>query len=134
MYEKEIVEIFLSRNLPVGTCGYSDVSFEDKLSPFKSVITTVIPYWFRPEKSHNISMYAMLPDYHKVVVDILEYICVELKRLFPENIFVPHADVSPVNEKKAAVLSGLGFIGKNTLLINEKYGSFVFINWKCFTF
>ncbi len=131
MYEKEVAEIFRDRNLSVGTCAYSDVAFSDSETPFKSVITTVVPYWFKPEKPHNISIYAMLPDYHKVVVDILSEICLELKKLFPENIFEPHADISPVNEKKAAFLSGLGFIGKNTLLINEKYGSFLFIGDIC---
>ena len=130
MYEKEIVEIFQNKNLPVGSCNYSSVSFSDD-NRFKSVLTTVIPYWFKPEKPHNISIYAMLPDYHKVVVEILNEICVELKKLFPDNIFESHADISPVNEKKAAVLCGLGFIGKNTLLINEKFGSFVFIGDIC---
>ncbi len=130
MYEKEVAEIFFKRNLPVGTCSYSEVSFSGD-DRFKSVITTVIPYWFKPEKPHNISIYAMLPDYHKVVVDILNDICVELKEIFPKNVFEPHADVSPVNEKQAAVLGGLGSIGKNTLLINEKYGSFLFIGDIC---
>lgn len=130
MHEKEVTEIFLKRDLPVGTCPYSDVAFSPD-GRFKSVMTTVIPYWFKPEKTHNISIYAMLPDYHKIVVDILNDIIAELKKLFPDNIFEPHADVSPVNEKKAAVLGGLGSIGKNTLLINEKYGSFLFIGDIC---
>lgn len=130
MHEKEVEELFLKRNMPVGTCSYSEVAFSAD-GHFKSVITTVIPYWFRPEKPHNISIYAMLPDYHKVVVEMLNDICSELKKLFPESIFEPHADVSPVNEKRAAVLGGLGFIGKNTLLINEKYGSFLFIGDIC---
>ena len=42
------------------------------------------------------------------------------------------ADHSPINEKDAATKCGLGFIGRNSLLINQKYGSFVFIG--CFLF
>ena len=130
MHEKEVAEIFHRRNMPVGTCSYSEVSFSQD-ERFRSVITTVVPYWFKPERPHNISIYAMLPDYHKIVVDILTEVCGELKKLFPDNVFELHADVSPVNEKKAAVLGGLGFIGKNTLLINEKCGSFLFIGDIC---
>ena len=131
MHEKEIRDIFLKRNMPVGSCSYSEVALNKDDSVFKTVLTTAVPYWFKPEKPHNISIYAMLPDYHKVVLEILESICAELKELFPDNIFEPHVDISPINEKKAAFLGGLGFIGKNTLLINEKFGSFLFIGDIC---
>lgn len=131
MYEKEVIEAFQQRGLKVGSCEYFKVSFSQEPSIFKTVITTVIPYWFEPKQPHNISIYAILPDYHNVVGDILREICRELKTLFPQNIFEPHVDASPVNEKKAAVLGGLGFVGKNTLLINEEYGSFLFIGDIC---
>lgn len=131
MFEKEIRDIFIKRDMPVGSCSYSEVTLNKDDSVFKTVLTTAVPYWFKPEKPHNISIYAMLPDYHKVVFEILESLCAELKELFPDNIFEPHVDISPINEKKAAFLGGLGFIGKNTLLINEKYGSFLFIGDIC---
>jgi len=131
MYEKEVVEIFREKGLQVGSCSYSEVSFSPEQSKYKTVLTTVVPYWFESDKSHNISMYARLPDYHQVIGLLLKEICEKLKAFFPNSIFEPHVDVSPVNEKKAAVLGGLGFIGKNTLLINEKYGSFIFIGDIC---
>ncbi|MBQ6809223.1 MAG: epoxyqueuosine reductase [Clostridia bacterium] len=131
MLEKEVIEIFYKRGLPVGTCDFEDVSFSYEKTEFKKVFVTLIPYWFKPEMPHNISIYAMLPDYHVVVGELLSEIVSELKRLFPENKFEPHVDVSPINEKKAAVLAGLGFIGKNTLLINKEFGSFLFIGDIC---
>ena len=131
MHEKEITDIFGHYGMPVGTCKFSDVAFRNDENSFKTVITTVLPYWFKTEGERNISLYAMLPDYHSILGDILKKISVELETLFPENKFECHVDVSPVNEKKAAELSGLGFIGKNTLLINEQYGSFVFIGDIC---
>ena len=94
MHEKEIRDIFLKRNMPVGSCSYSDVAFNKDDSVFKTVLTTAVPYWFKPEKPHNISIYAILPDYHKVVFEILESICAELKELFPDNIF-PKTPSSP---------------------------------------
>lgn len=131
MYEKEVSDLFSRFGLTVGACAYSDVALNGEPDRFKTVITTVLPYWFKPEGKRNISIYAMLPDYHKILGGILENITAELKELFPNNIFEYHVDVSPVNEKKAAALSGLGFIGKNTLLINERFGSFVFIGDIC---
>ena len=41
--------------------------------------------------------------------------------------FEAFTDNSPIPEVKAAAISGLGIIGKNKLLINEKWGSFVFL-------
>ena len=41
--------------------------------------------------------------------------------------FEIYADVSPYDERRLAFNAGLGIIGKNGLLINEKYGSYVFI-------
>lgn len=131
MYEKEVTEIFHEYGLQVGSCKYSDVAFSKDTSDYKTVLTTIVPYWFEPKQAHNISIYSILPDYHIVVGEMLKSICEKLKAVFPDNIFEPHVDVSPVNEKKAAVLGGLGFIGKNTLLINEKYGSFLFIGDIC---
>lgn len=131
MFEREITDIFAKYGLPVGSCSFAEVSFLKEDTRFKRVLTVAFPYWFELSAPHNISMYAMLPDYHKVLGKILEDVVSDLKKIFPENLFASHVDVSPVNEKKAAVLSGLGFIGKNTLLINEKYGSFLFLGDIC---
>lgn len=92
-----------------------------------SVITFLFPYKVKKEKPKNISRYATVKDYHKVCSKILEEICFKLKENFKENKFIFFIDNSPINEVKAAVYSGLGVMGKNGLLINEKYGSFCFI-------
>ena len=93
----------------------------------KSVITFLFPYKIKKEKPKNISRYAAVEDYHKVCSKILEKICFNLKENFKENEFSFFIDNSPIKEVKAAVYSGLGVLGKNGLLINEKYGSYCFI-------
>jgi epoxyqueuosine reductase QueG len=50
-----------------------------------------------------------------------------LKEEYKEFSFESFCDNSPINEVKASVLAGLGVKGENSLLINEKYGSFCFI-------
>lgn len=95
----------------------------------KSVIVACFPYLL--EKSHytglNISKYAVVTDYHKVAFSRLEKAVQKLKEIYPENNFSVFADNSPVPEVKAACLAGLGVRGMNSLLITEKYGSYVFI-------
>ena len=46
---------------------------------------------------------------------------------YPSARFKMFADHSPIDEVHASCISGLGFIGDNGLLINEKYSSFVFL-------
>lgn len=92
----------------------------------KSIITMLFPYYIK-DNNHNISRYATVPDYHIICGDILNKIANKLKIKFPNFNFVPFIDNSPIPEVKCGVLCGLGCLGDNGLLINKKYGSWVFI-------
>ncbi len=95
----------------------------------KSIIVACFPYLL-PEGEYadsNISKYAVVTDYHDVASARLERACAELRKLFPENSFVPFADNSPIPEVRASLAAGLGALGKNSLLITKKYGSYVFL-------
>lgn len=75
----------------------------------------------------KISRYALVPDYHKVLRKKLKGMLAEIKAAYPEadgKIFV---DTSPVMEKELARLAGLGFRGRNTLIISKELGSYFFI-------
>lgn len=93
----------------------------------KSVIITLFPYRLSEYEEHNISKYAIVPDYHRVCTEKLSRVCGSLKKLYPDNNFVCFTDNSPIREVPAAVLAGVGVLGRNGLLINKKYGSYVFI-------
>lgn len=130
-------EIFRRVSPLWGVCSYSKI--QDRLIPCRaaaripagaeSAVMFCFPYLLEDDKytGLNISRYAAVPDYHTVVMKRLEACCEELKTLFPGNEFVPFADNSPVPEVEAACLAGLGVRGENSLLITEKYGSYVFI-------
>lgn len=92
----------------------------------KSIICMLFPYYL-DIKERNISRYAIVRDYHLVVGEILDSISKNLKEKYPDYNFEYFCDNSPIPEKKTAALAGLGVIGDNTLLINAKYGSWVFI-------
>jgi len=93
----------------------------------KTVITCFFPYKVKEKPPKNISRYAAVPDYHKVLEPFLSLATENLRSYFPNNKFEYFMDNSPIPEVRAAALSGLGVIGDNGLLITEKYGSFVFL-------
>ena len=94
----------------------------------RTVICVLFPYLLDSyDKGRNISRYAVPEDYHKTVSGLLSRMAETLGEAFPGCLFVPFADNSPIPEVKAAAFSGLGVVGKNSLLINKIYGSWVFI-------
>ncbi len=93
----------------------------------KTVITCVFPYKVKENPPKNISRYAAVPDYHKVLENYLALATDNLRNAFLGYEFEWFADNSPIPEVRAAALSGLGVVGDNGLLITKEYGSFVFI-------
>jgi epoxyqueuosine reductase QueG len=95
----------------------------------KSCIVFLVPYRteYMIRDNYGISLYARSQDYHRFFGELYGRILPFLEALFPGEKFFGFADHSPVNEKLAAAKAGLGRIGRNSLLINEKYGSYVFI-------
>ena len=95
----------------------------------KQALVFLFPYYIN-EPSSPISLYARGTDYHITVKDYLYKICSFLKdetgNDFSENIY---CDISPYNDKEIAYSAGLGFYGKNTLLINPTFGSYFFIGY-----
>lgn len=95
----------------------------------KTVIVACFPYLLSDEcyKDINISKYAVVTDYHEVVLSHLSKAAEKLRELYPNEEFAAFADNSPVPEVRAAQAAGLGVTGLNTLLITKDYGSYVFI-------
>ncbi len=95
----------------------------------ETVIVACFPYLLESKnyKNINISKYAVVTDYHDVVLNRLNAAVNRLKELYPEHEFAAFADNSPIPEVQSAVIAGLGVRGLNTLLITKEYGSYVFI-------
>ncbi len=89
----------------------------------------LFPYFTGKKNMGNLSMYAYGKDYHAICADFLLKIADFIKEHFPSAKTEIHVDKGEGNDKEAAYLAGLGFYGKNTLLINETFGSFVFIGY-----
>ncbi len=120
-----------------GEMGYMERNLEKRLDPrilvpnAKSVISVLISYYPESPKISveppKISRYALSHDYHDVVRDKLYLLLNLIQKEFGQVEGRAFVDSAPVLEKAWAVRSGLGWIGKNSLLINSKLGSYIFI-------
>ncbi len=91
-----------------------------------SVVFALFPY-YNGQAEGNLSLYARGQDYHMVVQRILSRFIQEITPDFPGYTFIPLADASPLPEVYGAYLSGCGILGKNGLIFDRIYGSYVFI-------
>lgn len=94
-----------------------------------TVFILAVPYFSRAceDASRRISAYAVPRDYHLFFEELYGELLPHLMKHFPNSHFAAFADHSPISELHAAVRAGLGVIGKNGLLLTEKYGSYVFL-------
>ena len=96
----------------------------------QSILSLGIPYPF-PETADgrgSISSYAWNKDYHLVLEPRLENIIRFLKKEAGEHVHgLWYTDTGPILEREIASRAGLGWIGKNTTLINPQKGSFFFL-------
>ncbi|NLK95426.1 MAG: tRNA epoxyqueuosine(34) reductase QueG [Clostridiales bacterium] len=92
----------------------------------KTIISIAFPYYKGEETVNNgFSIYTKRLDYHKVLKKYLNEICEYIRSLggkaesFVDSNYLP--------ERYIAYLAGIGFIGRNNMIITEKYGSYVFL-------
>lgn len=73
------------------------------------------------------SRYAWGDDYHDLIHDRLKQLAAKLLALRPGAVARGVVDTAPLLEREFAQLAGLGWIGKNTLLLNKRLGSWFFL-------
>jgi len=75
-----------------------------------------------------ISRYAWGDDYHDVLRSRLNALTAEMHERFDERFeALAYADTGPVQERIFAMYAGIGWIGKNTLVLNQQMGSWFFL-------
>lgn len=134
--ERQALESWLEAGMH-GTMGYMKRNLEKRLNPAellegaRSVITVLMNYYSPLRQTDPeapvISKYVYGKDYHFVLKERLNQLLRFIdKEVAPckGRVFV---DSAPVLERAWAREAGLGWIGKNTLLITKKFGSYVFI-------
>lgn len=101
------------------------------LEDSRSIILTLIVYkpgiGSLPDTDYKFARYARGKDYHIVVKEKLNKLVDFLDQQESGNKYKMFVDTIPILEKALASRAGLGWIGKNTLLINPVLGSYTFI-------
>ncbi len=134
--ESRNLESWLNKNYH-GTMQYMSNHFELRTDPTKLVpgAKTVMSLMFnyftdkKPEdlSAPKISKYAYGRDYHKVLKKKLKLLIEFIRTEVGEINGRAFVDSAPVLERDWARRSGIGWVGKNTLLINPKSGSYFFL-------
>jgi len=120
-----------------GNMRYLEDHFDNRVDPTKlvdnaqSVISLAYNYYTEEKQidsdAPKISQYAYGRDYHKVIKKKLKILHTDITEKFGAFGGRYFVDSAPLMERDWAKRSGLGWIGKNTLLINPKKGSFFFL-------
>ncbi len=135
--KEEALKNYLSKSYH-GKMKYMENNIEMRLNPglliegAKSVISLLYNYYTDDNQTDKdapvISKYAYGMDYHFVVKDKLNVLLQYIKDNFGEVNGRAFVDSAPILEREWAQKAGLGWIGKNSNLINKKHGSFFFIS------
>ncbi len=108
-----------------------------KLLPgVKSIIMLGLNY-YQPNTKNiprgygRVSRYARGKDYHKVIARKTKHLIQKMKDSLGSTTsheFYWYVDYGPMLERAYAAKAGLGYIGKNSMLINRTFGSWVFLS------
>jgi len=132
---KELERILLSNGItlfapiPLKSCKITKKYLLDRVGiESGTAIVCAVPYLSKATVGeHNISAYCAVRDYHVFFAELWKNVCAELSSLFPDQKFAGFADHSPIDERDAALRSGIGIMGENGMIITEKYSSYVFL-------
>lgn len=129
-----------------GEMGYLERNLEERLDPGKfqenarSILLVADQYADRADDANlsretavgggargRIARYARGEDYHRVMKKRLHLLCDEFRRDHPDEVFRSFVDTAPILEREHAARAGMGWIGKHTLLIHPRRGSWLLL-------
>ncbi|MEM9325739.1 MAG: tRNA epoxyqueuosine(34) reductase QueG [Bacteroidota bacterium] len=130
------LEEWLKRNYQ-GQMSYLEQHFDKRLDPrelvpgAQSVISLIYNYHpsqtFQKEGQPKLAKYAYGHDYHFVIKSKLRAFMERLQEQLGQVEGRAFVDSAPVHERAWARKAGLGWVGKNSLLLNREMGSFFFL-------
>ncbi|MDI3476546.1 MAG: epoxyqueuosine reductase [Thermoanaerobacterium sp.] len=121
------------------SCNIEEKDIEKRLNPYyflsdvKTIISIAVSYnvdykFESPTSGYGtISRTAWGIDYHKVIIDLLKKLEKFILSKCGAVKTVLLVDNNPLLERAIAYNAGIGFYGKNNMIINEKYGSYLFL-------
>ena len=95
----------------------------------QSVISVILAY--KPDRqmegTYRIAQYAYGEDYHKLMKRMMYQLIATIQGIYSGFEARPFVDTAPISDRHWAVRAGLGWIGKNTLFVSPRFGSYCFI-------
>ena len=127
IFLRENIEYVAALDLTSDDIRRPDILLRRGLSPenARCALVFLIPYYVIDGEG-NVSLYARARDYHAFCDGLFLRVTAALEEEFG-GTFIGFADKSPIEETQAALRAGLCVRGDSYVVINEKYGSFVFI-------
>jgi epoxyqueuosine reductase len=118
-----------------GTMTYLERGRDRRLDPgrvlpgARSVVACALNYHQGPagEGPPGVARYAWGDDYHAVMAPRLRALATELVEAAPGSEARAYVDTGPLLERDLAARAGLGWIGKNTMLLHPDLGSYFFV-------
>ncbi|MCM8804552.1 MAG: tRNA epoxyqueuosine(34) reductase QueG [Candidatus Omnitrophica bacterium] len=116
-----------------GDLKYLERNIEKRFNPKnllpsgKTIISLGVNYYSEIPQDCIFPRYLTKVDYHIVIKNMLKEFVEILKKEIKDLEYNFFVDSGPILEKYWAKKSGIGFIGKNSLIINPKFGSFIFL-------
>lgn len=112
---------------------FEEQDVDKRINPFiymrggKTIISIAFPYLYNEDVDQKVyfSNYTKGRDYHLVTIEYMKKICRFIENMGAKAMYFVDSNVLP--ERYIAQLAGVGFIGKNNMLITERYGSYVFL-------
>jgi epoxyqueuosine reductase len=86
-----------------------------------------VPLEAMPSGHGRIARYALGQDYHEVIKSRLYQLADWIRQSCPHAQTRCSVDTAPVMEKELAARAGIGWVGKNTCVINEQIGSWILL-------
>ncbi len=134
--EAPLLEQWLSSKYH-GEMSWMENHFDKRLDPrklfdgAKSVVSVILNYYpsevQKDQEAPKVSKYAYGLDYHHVLKDKLKELLNHIQEEIGEVAGRAFVDSAPVMDRAWAEKSGIGWVGKHSLLLNKESGSFFFI-------
>jgi epoxyqueuosine reductase len=121
-----------------GEMDYLHRRFDERVDPTvylpgaRSVICLAMNYYVplndnKPALQGRVARYALGDDYHEILKSRLHQLADWIREIEPSAQTRAAVDTAPIMEKELAARAGIGWMGKNTCIINEKIGSWIFL-------
>ncbi|MCL2561819.1 MAG: tRNA epoxyqueuosine(34) reductase QueG [Rikenellaceae bacterium] len=132
----ETLDRWITDGAESGLMQYMRLNRDRRLDPAmlvegaKTVVVCAVNYKNRAwqqEGSAKVASYAYATDYHHTIQQMLGSVLELIAARYPDTKGRCFCDTAPILEKAWAVEAGLGWVGKNSLLITPQYGSFVML-------